>query len=100
MSLSFELAQLIRRAMRRYTVTMVTVTGSVSVSCECERIFCSWGVARYSRERGCLVAFRDGRRDNDDATSNSITCPYVLIYVLVTGMRWGGVLLWCRSLFE
>ena len=33
MSLSFERAQLIRRAMRRYTVTMVTVTGSVSVSC-------------------------------------------------------------------
>ena len=33
MSLSFERAQLIRRAMRRYTVIMVTVTGSVSVSC-------------------------------------------------------------------
>ena len=33
MSLSFERAQLIRRAMRRYTGTMVTVTGSVSVSC-------------------------------------------------------------------
>ena len=33
MSLSFERAQLIRRAMRRYTVTMVTVTGSASVSC-------------------------------------------------------------------
>ena len=46
--------------------------------------FCSWGVARYSRERGDLVAFRDGRRDNDDATSNSITCSYILIYVLVT----------------
>ena len=51
---------------------MVTVTGSVSVSCECECgcIFCSWGVARYSRERGGLVVFRDGRRDKDDATSN------------------------------
>ena len=70
---------------------MVTVTGSVSVSCECEGecIFCSWGVARYSRERGGLVVFRDGRRDNDDATSNSITCSYVLIYVLVTGVRLG-----------
>ena len=33
MSLSFDRAQLIHRAMRRYTVTMVTVTGSVSVSC-------------------------------------------------------------------
>ena len=36
-----------------------------------------------------MVAFRDGRRDNDDATSDSITCSYVLIYVLVTGVRWG-----------
>ena len=74
---------------------MVTVTGSVSVSCgcECECIFCSWGVARYSRERGGLVVFRDGRRDNDDAISNSITCSYVLIHVLVTGVRL-GVLLW------
>ena len=80
---------------------MVTVTGSVSVSCEfeCECIFCSWGVARYSRERGGLVVFRDGRRDNDDATSNSITCSYVLIYVLVTGVRL-GVLLWRRLLLE
>ena len=104
MSLSFERAQLIRRAMRRYTVTMVTATGSVSVSCavsvSVSVFFCSWGVARYSRERGCLVAFRDGRRGNDDATSNSITCSYVLIYVLVTVVRWGGVLLWCRLLFE
>ena len=76
-------------------MTMVTVTGSVSVSCECECecIFCSWGVARYSRERGGLTVFRDGRRDNDDATSNSITCSYVLIYVLVMGVRL-GVLLW------
>ena len=37
-----------------------------------------------------MVAFRDGRRDNDDATSDDITCSYVLIYVLVTGVRWGG----------
>ena len=33
MPLSFERTQLIRRTMRRHTVTMVTVTGSVSVSC-------------------------------------------------------------------
>ena len=73
---------------------MVTVTGSVSVSCECECecIFCSWGVARYSRERGGFVVFRDGRRDNDDATSNSITCSCVLTYVLVTGVRLGVLL--------
>ena len=32
MSLSLKRAQLIRHAMRRYTVTMVTVTGSASVS--------------------------------------------------------------------
>ena len=80
---------------------MVTVTGSVSVSCECECecIFCSWGVARYSRERGGLVVFRDGRRDNDDATSNSITCSYILIYVLVAGVRLGVLLLFdcCSS---
>ena len=69
------------------------------VCCECECIYCSWGVVRYSRERSCLVAFRDGHRDNDDATSDSITCSYVLMYVLVTGVRL-GVLLWCRLLFE
>ena len=79
----------------------MTVTGSISVSCavSVSVFFCNWGVARYSRERGCLVAFRDGRRDNDDATSDSITCSHVLIYVLVTGLRL-GVLLWCRLLFE
>ena len=33
MSLSFERPQLVHRAMRRYTVRMMTVTGSVSVSC-------------------------------------------------------------------
>ena len=62
-------------------------------------VICNWGVARYSRESGCLVAFRDGRRDNDDATSDSITCSHVLIHVLVTGVRL-GVLLWCRLSFE
>ena len=80
-SLLFERAQFIRRAMRRYTMTMVTVTGSVSVSCAVSvSVFFAGDVARYSRERSCLVAFRDGRRDNDDATSDSITCSYVLIY--------------------
>ena len=34
-----------------------------------------------------MVAFRDGLRDNDDATSDSITCSYVLIYV---GISDGG----------
>ena len=62
--------------------------------------FLQLSVARYSRERSCLVAFRDGRRDNDDATSDSIARSYDLIYVLVTGVHWGGVLLWCRLLFE
>ena len=74
---------------------MMTVTGSISVSCVVSvSVICNWGVARYSRERGCLVAFRDRRRDNDGATSDSITCSHVLIYVLVTGVRL-GVLLWC-----
>ena len=40
-----------------------------------------------------MVAFGDGRCDNDDAASDSITCPYVLIYVLPMGVRL-GVLLW------
>ena len=44
-------------------------------------------------------AFRYGRCDNDDATSDSIACSYVSIYVIVLGMRL-GVLLWCRLLFE
>ena len=57
---------------------------------------CSWSVARCSRERSCLVAFRDGRRDTDDATSDSITCSYVLTYVIVTGVRL-GVLLWVST---
>ena len=92
MSLSFVRAQLICRAMRRYTMTMVTVTGSVSVSCavSVSVFFCIWGVAHYSRERSCLVAFRDGLSDIDDATSDSITCSYVLIYVLMRGGVGGG----------
>ena len=53
MSLSFERAQLIRRAMRRYTVTMVTVTGSVSVSCAVSvivSVFFAVGVSLVIRE--------------------------------------------------
>ena len=53
MSLSFERAQLIRRAMRRYTVTMVTVTGSVSVSCAVSvsvSVFLAVGVSLVIRE--------------------------------------------------
>ena len=53
MSLSFERAQLIRRAMRRYTVTMVTVTGSVSVSCAVSvsvSVFFTVGVSLVIRE--------------------------------------------------
>ena len=52
MSLSFERAQLIRRAMRRYTVTMVTVTGSVSVSCAVSvSVFFAIGVSLVIRGR-------------------------------------------------
>ena len=82
-------------------MTMITVTWQHIglVCCECECVSCSWGVARYSRERSCLVAYRDGRRDNDDATPDSITRSYVLIHVLVTGVLLGG-LLWCRLLYE
>ena len=53
MSLSFERAQLIRRAMRRYTVTMVTVTGSISVSCAMSvsvSVFFAVGVSLVIRE--------------------------------------------------
>ena len=53
MSLSFERAQSIRRAMRRYTVTMVTVTGSVSVSCAVSvsvSVFFAVGVSLVIRE--------------------------------------------------
>ena len=53
MSLSFERAQLIRRAMRRNTVTMVTVTGSVSVSCAVSvsvSVFFAVGVSLVIRE--------------------------------------------------
>ena len=53
MSLSFERAQLIRRAMRRYTVRMVTATGSVSVSCAVSvsvSVFFAVGVSLVIRE--------------------------------------------------
>ena len=39
----------------------------------CGCVFCSCGFPRYSRERSCLVAFRDGSCGNDDVTSDSIT---------------------------
>ena len=38
-------------------------------------------VARRSRGCSCLVTLPDGRCDNDDATSDSITCSCILIYV-------------------
>ena len=44
-----------------------------------------------------MVAFRDGRGENEDAISDSTTCSYILIYILVTGVRL-GVLLRCRLL--
>ena len=51
MSLSFERAQLIRRAMRGYTVTMTTVTGSVSVSRAVSvSVFLAVGVSLVVRE--------------------------------------------------
>ena len=58
--------------------------------CECECVSCSCDVARSSKERNCLGAFREGRCDNNDATSDSITCSYVLICVVVTGGTFGG----------
>ena len=68
--------------------------------CENECFFsCSCGVARCSRERSCVVAFRDGPCDNDDATSVSIAGSYVLIYVLAVGVRL-EVLMVRRLLFE
>ena len=51
-------------------------------------------VARRSRGCSCLVTLPDGRCDNDDATSDSITCSCILIYVFAIGVRL-GVLLWC-----
>ena len=41
----------------------------------------SRGVGRCSRARSCLVAIRDGRCDNEDATSESITFSHIGIYV-------------------
>ena len=40
--------------------------------------------------RSCLVAFRDGCRDNDDATFDSITCSYVLIVCISDGGAFAG----------
>ena len=42
-----------------------------------------------------MVAFRDGRCDNDDAISDSITCSCILIYVLAMRVRLG--VLFCRG---
>ena len=51
MSLSFERPQLVRHAMRRYTVIMMTVTGSVSVSCAVSvSVFFAVGVSLVIRE--------------------------------------------------
>ena len=56
-------------------------------------------VARCLRGRSCLVALRDGRCGNDDATFESITFSYI---ELLCGIYYGGVLWqsWCRSLFD
>ena len=45
----------------------------------------SRGAARYSRGRSCLVAFRDGRCDNDDATFDSLSLLYIGGYISVMG---------------
>ena len=50
----------------------------------CERSG-SRGVARYSREHSCLVALRDGRCDNDDATFDSFPLLYTGGCVRVEG---------------
>ena len=42
--------------------------------------FLAAAVSLVVRERAvCLVAIRDGRCDNDDTTSESITCSYIVI---------------------
>ena len=41
--------------------------------------------ARYSRGRSCLVAFRDGRRGNDDATFDRFPLLYIGKCVTVIG---------------
>ena len=67
--------------------------------CLCGSVSGSRGVARYSRARSCLVAIRDGRCDNDDATSESITFSYIGILCGIYGMGafWQP---WCHSWFE
>ena len=59
----------------------------------------SRGVARCSRARSCLVAIRDGRCDNDDATFECIMFSYIGILCGIYDMRafWQP---WCRSWFE
>ena len=53
----------------------------------------------HTRERSCLVALRDGRRDNDDATFESITFSYIgiLCKIYIVGAFWQS---WCCSWFE
>ena len=75
---------------RSHTLGNICLYGSVSAS---------HGVARCSRARSCLVAIRDGRCDNDDATSESITFSYIgiLCGIYDMGAFWQP---WCRSWFE
>ena len=54
-------------------------------------------VAHCSRGRSCLVAFRDGRRDNDGATFNILPLLYIGGNVTVIGEA--GVAA-CRLSFE
>ena len=42
-------------------------------------------VARRSRGRSCLVALRNGRCDNDDATFDSLPPLYIGGWVIVIG---------------
>ena len=56
-----------------------------------------WPRAIYhARERSCLVALRDGRCDNDDATFESITFSYIgtLCEIYIVGAFWQS---WCCS---
>ena len=54
-------------AHRSHVLRNICLYGSVSSS---------RGVARCSRRRSCWVALRDGRRDNDDVTFESIAFSY------------------------
>ena len=54
-------------------------------------VFLAVAVSLVVREG--TVAFRDGRCDNDDATSDSITCSCILIYVLALSVQFYCVVL-------